>query len=108
VKILLPKKAEINTGSDEASRVSNKTIASLFQQNKKLKVAYLSNGKPNAKELFSSLDKRLINCFRDKIDNDDSFEIRYFEKKRAGIPADPEMLQQIKNYADLAITGSAD
>jgi hypothetical protein len=73
----------------------------------KIKIAYLSNGKPNVHELFSFIDQHLLELYPEGI-NPDPFEIRFFDKKNAAKPAPPEMLTEIKNYADVLITGSAD
>ncbi|EKN66958.1 hypothetical protein BABA_13757 [Neobacillus bataviensis LMG 21833] len=86
--------------SSSASRIKNRP-------HEKIKIAYLSNGKPNVHEIFSFIDQHLMELYPEEI-SQDPFEIRFFDKKNAAKPAPSEMLEEIKDYADILITGSAD
>jgi hypothetical protein len=88
----------------------NSTAASTskgVKRQEKLKIAYLSNGKPNVQELFTFIDQHIFNQYPEQVIHE-PFEVRFFDKKNAAKPAPPEMLADIQDYADILITGSAD
>ena len=66
-----------------------------------LRVAVLDNGKPNARLLLERLAGRLA-------ERAGAAVTLVVGKGTAATPAEPEILDQLREHADLVVTGSAD
>lgn len=86
--------------ADEARETTPPAVSDRLAGEEELKIAYLSNGKPNTRELFSLIDGELE--YGHKTDS------RFFEKDSAAHAAPDSMVADIKRYADLAVVGTAD
>lgn len=98
IKIMNP-----TTGRESAHGTRDIALPALSDRmadDRELKIAYLSNGKPNTRELFSSVDGKLR--------HDHQIDSRFFEKRSAAHAATDSTTADIKRYADLAVIGTAD
>lgn len=86
--------------STSGSRNTLSALSGLLDGGDELKVSYLSNGKPNTRELFSLVD--------DKLGYGHQTDSRLLEKNSAAHAAPDSMVADVKRYADLAVIGTAD
>jgi hypothetical protein len=96
-----------NAQGQQAEKLGEVSSMKEVKHLEKIKIAYLSNGKPNVQEIFTFIDQHIFNEYPKQVVHE-PFEVRFFDKKNAAKPAPPEMLEEIKDYADILITGSAD
>jgi hypothetical protein len=65
------------------------------------RIVILENGKQNARELLTGIAERLQQRYPGL-----SYDIR--RKQSASLPADPDLLAEIRMQADVVLTGSGD
>lgn len=75
-------------------------LSDLLAGGREPKIAYLSNGKPNTRELLSLMDAELEQTYR--------VRSRFFDKESPAHPAPDTTTSQIRKFADLAMIATAD
>lgn len=86
--------------ANESRDIVPPALSGRLNSGEELKIGYLSNGKPNTRELFSLMDG--------KLGYDHHIDSRFFEKASAAHAAPDSIAADIKRYADLAVVGTAD